>query len=294
MAMNADGPRAPALAIGAATVAVVMSLIALVVVVFRTPKGSDLGAVPFETSVGAADVLQLNRDTVELVEEDGAAVGVRVTEGKLRDALGLKLNDRISAFSGRAIKRESDIADAVLGASSLDATVLYVDIVRDGEPIVLRWKLDDNLRASRKIDSTRPPSPSNSFSLGGNPYTGSYLSRDPLLDTIKKVDDMHYEIPRSTIDKMMSDPIAFMKGARVVPGVSMGRAEGLKLYAIRPNSLFAAIGLSNGDLIREVNGFALDGSDKALEVFTKLRDATSLEITLTRRGREETLRIEIR
>ena len=56
----------------------------------------------------------------------------------------------------------------------------------------------------------------------------------------------------------------------------------------------AALGFANGDTIQRINGLALTSADRALEVYTKLRDAPRLEFELVRRGRPVTLTIEIR
>ena len=53
------------------------------------------------------------------------------------------------------------------------------------------------------------------------------------------------------------------------------QAHGFKLYAIRPSSVYAKIGLTNGDTLSAINGLELTTADKALEVYTKLREATS-------------------
>ncbi len=70
--------------------------------------------------------------------------------------------------------------------------------------------------------------------------------------------------------------MAVAKGARVVPAVKNGKPDGFKLYAIRPSSVYAKLGLQNGDTLQSINGFDLTSADKALEVYTKLREATSL------------------
>src|SRR6185295_15216111 len=88
-------------------------------------------------------------------------------------------------------------------------------------------------------------------------YGGSLTARDPLLDTIKKVDDNHYEIPKSTIDRVLVNPMDVAKGARVVPAMKNGRPAGFKLYAIRPNSIYGALGINNGDTVKSINGFEL-------------------------------------
>jgi general secretion pathway protein C len=111
---------------------------------------------------------------------------------------------------------------------------------------------------------------------------------------IKKIDDTTYEIDKSLVDKVLANPMAVAKGARVVPAVKNGKPDGFKLYAIRPSSVYSKLGLSNGDTIQSINGFELTTADKALEVYTKLREATSLEMEVTRRGKPVTLKYTIR
>ena len=81
---------------------------------------------------------------------------------------------------------------------------------------------------------------------------------------------------------------------RVVPSIQDGEPDGFKLYAMRRSSPFAALGFANGDTVHRINGEALTSMDRALEIYAKLRDATRLEVELTRRGRPTTLTIDIR
>jgi general secretion pathway protein C len=111
---------------------------------------------------------------------------------------------------------------------------------------------------------------------------------------IKKIDDSTYEIDKSLVEKVLLNPMAIAKGARVVPSMKNGKPDGFKLYAIRPASAFAKMGLTNGDTLQAINGFELTSADKALEVYTKLRDATSLEVEVTRRGKPLTLKYSIK
>ena len=111
---------------------------------------------------------------------------------------------------------------------------------------------------------------------------------------IKKIDDTTYEIDKGLVEKVLVNPMAVAKGARVVPAMKNGKPEGFKLYAIRPTSVYAKLGLTNGDTLTSINGFELTSADKALEVYTKLREATSLELEVTRRGKPVTLKYSIR
>jgi general secretion pathway protein C len=111
---------------------------------------------------------------------------------------------------------------------------------------------------------------------------------------IKKIDETNYEIDKSLIDKVLLNPMAVVKNARVVPAMKNGKPEGFKMYAIRPTSAFAKLGLTNGDTLTSINGFELNSADKALEVYTKLREATSLELEVLRRGKPVTLKYTIK
>lgn len=108
---------------------------------------------------------------------------------------------------------------------------------------------------------------------------------------IKVIDADHREMSRALIDRILANPMAIAKGARIVPAMKNGKANGFKLYAIRPRSVYARLGLSNGDTIVSVNGMSVDSADKALEVYTKLRDASKLVLELERRGKPVTLTI---
>ncbi len=102
---------------------------------------------------------------------------------------------------------------------------------------------------------------------------------------VKKIDETTFEIDRSLVDKVLANPTAVARGARVVPSVKNGQPNGFKLYAIRPSSVYAKIGLMNGDTIHAVNGFELTSLDKGLEVYTKVKESTSLSVSVTRRGK---------
>lgn len=112
--------------------------------------------------------------------------------------------------------------------------------------------------------------------------------------SIKKQSETSYEISAKLIDVLLANPMAISKGARVVPAVKDGKPDGFKLYAIRPSSIFAKLGLANGDTLRAINGLELTSADKALEVYTKLRESKTLTVSLTRRGKPLTLTYTIK
>lgn len=111
---------------------------------------------------------------------------------------------------------------------------------------------------------------------------------------VKKSGDNSWDIDRAVVDKVLANPTAVGRGARIVPSIKNGKPNGFKLYAIRPSSVYSKIGLMNGDTIHAVNGFDLTTPDKALEVYTKVRESNNLSVTVTRRGKPVTLKYSIK
>lgn len=111
---------------------------------------------------------------------------------------------------------------------------------------------------------------------------------------VKKVNDTTFEIDRALVDKVLANPMAVARGARVVPSIKDGKNNGFKLYAIRPSSVYSKLGMRNGDTIHAVNGFDLTTADKALEVYQKVKESSNLSVTVTRRGKPVTLTYTIR
>jgi general secretion pathway protein C len=102
---------------------------------------------------------------------------------------------------------------------------------------------------------------------------------------IRKLADNQYEVKRSVIDGSLSNLNAVATQARIVPSFKNGVANGFKLFSIQPNSLYANIGVENGDVIQRINGYEINSPDKALEVYQKLRSSSHITIELERNGR---------
>jgi len=111
---------------------------------------------------------------------------------------------------------------------------------------------------------------------------------------VRKLDDSHYEVDRALVAKLLASPAAAARGGRIVPSVKDGRPDGFKLYAVRRDSVYSRIGLRSGDTIHAVNGFELTSMDKALEVYTKVRESSRLSVSVSRRGKPVTLEYTIR
>ena len=91
-------------------------------------------------------------------------------------------------------------------------------------------------------------------------------------------------MPRTEIDRTLANLNDVAMQARIVPAFKDGQAQGFKLFSIRPDSIYSKIGVQNGDVIKRINGFELNSPEKALEVYSKLKEASRIEIELERNG----------
>ncbi|HXX29588.1 MAG TPA: type II secretion system protein GspC [Myxococcaceae bacterium] len=101
---------------------------------------------------------------------------------------------------------------------------------------------------------------------------------------IKQLDDNSYDVPRSELDRAINNLNDLAMQARLVPAFKDGVAEGFKLFSIRPDSLYSKIGIVNGDVVKRINGFEMNDPAKALEVYTKLKDAPRVDVEIDRNG----------
>ena len=81
---------------------------------------------------------------------------------------------------------------------------------------------------------------------------------------------------------------------RLVPHFVEGKAQGFKLFAIRPEGLPAELGLQNGDVVTAVNGMTLNSPAEALEAYAQAKDAPEVKLSVTRKGEPRTITWQVR
>jgi hypothetical protein len=125
------------------------------------------------------------------------------------------------------------------------------------------------------------------------PAAGSGADDLDLDHAIVVIDATHRKVTRALVTKVLADPMAALGGARIVPAMQDGRAQGFKVYAIRPRSIFARLGVQNGDTLVRLDGFELASHNDEIPLYVKVREATAHELELVRFGKPVTLAITI-
>lgn len=157
-------------------------------------------------------------------------------------------------------------------------------IIRDGVEEILE-RTDERASETRVSQARkRPERPRRSASAGESDESV----------TVRKVDDTSFVLDRREVEGVLQDFNKLLTQVRVVPHFSDGKPDGFKIFNIRPGSLFAQLGMVNGDIVKRVNGLEISGPEQALQMFTQLRDESQVTVDLERFRKNLTLQYEIR
>jgi len=104
--------------------------------------------------------------------------------------------------------------------------------------------------------------------------------------------------PRCLVNRVRLQNLLGHRGAlgssvRILPVGCNGQGSGVRLYAVRPDSLLAKLGIRSGDIVRSVNGIVLSSPDKAIGLYHTLRTAHHVAVALDRDGRSIVMHYKI-
>lgn len=70
--------------------------------------------------------------------------------------------------------------------------------------------------------------------------------------------------------------------------------DGMLLRGLKPESALSKIGLKNGDLLKDINGFKMSDPDEAVDAYAKLRKTKRFDIHVVRDGKAMTIVLELK
>lgn len=106
---------------------------------------------------------------------------------------------------------------------------------------------------------------------------------------IQQMAENEFVVPRAEVDSALENMSQLFTQIRAVPHFEGGQSVGFRLFAIRRGSLFDRIGLKNGDIIRSINGNEMNDPSKAVALLQELRDASNLDVDITRNQQPQKL-----
>jgi general secretion pathway protein C len=172
------------------------------------------------------------------------------------------------------------------------------DVVRDGAILA---KIDRNqailrLGTQEQIltiytDGTQdvsPPGP------GTNPTARSATDAAASTTGIRQVQPNQWVLDKQEVTAALGNLSQLLTKARVIPNFADGKPDGFKIFSIAPDSLYAKIGLQNGDVLQQINGVEIKDPENFMRVFQQLKDETRIALDFVRNNRRESFSYEIR
>jgi len=101
-------------------------------------------------------------------------------------------------------------------------------------------------------------------------------------------------VRRSDVQDALKNINTLLSQVRIRPHFKDGKADGLALSNIKGNSIFAKLGLRDGDVVRGVNNRPIRSPDDIVSFYNKLTSASRISLQINRRGQDSTINYRIR
>ena len=100
-------------------------------------------------------------------------------------------------------------------------------------------------------------------------------------------------LDRKEVDSTLADQMQFMREIGVRPRFEGGRPAGFVIYSIEPESIFARMGLEDGDVIVGVNGKSFATTQPTMEFYGALKKGGTVSLEIKREDSKMELHFEI-
>ncbi len=115
-----------------------------------------------------------------------------------------------------------------------------------------------------------------------------------VLDNGIRCTDSHCRVRRSLRTPILASEQmknAFLTDLRILPWTKVGQLNGFRIYAVRPQSLAARIGILNGDVLKGVDGTLPKKIAELGQSLGKLAASDGGKLQLARRGADVEIEI---
>jgi len=217
---------------------------------------------------GAAEKMGLKDDQIEIQDLEPTSMKVTL----------------IGTVSG-----DDQIATAIIEEKAKRKQALY----KEGDSLqnativkILRGKVVLRVQDKNQILTMEETSTKGSSSKTRRP-----LRRTP---TSSKTASTSISLQKEVISKALENLPQILSQARIRPHYKDGKADGLLLSQVKPNTIFTKLGLRNGDIIQAFDGEDLQNTDDVMDFYDELRSGSPVSLDIMRRGRKKTITYEFK
>ncbi len=96
-------------------------------------------------------------------------------------------------------------------------------------------------------------------------------------------------LSKSDLEKSLKNLGQLLTQVRVRPRIKDGKPDGLELARIKRGSLFARLGLKNGDIVQKINGRPINSPDDVFSLYQRLKSGSQVSVDIIRSGETKTI-----
>jgi len=117
--------------------------------------------------------------------------------------------------------------------------------------------------------------------------------KDIIIKDSNKSGLLNFKVSRADVIQELKDINSLMRTIYIGPYYDKNEFVGYRISRIRKDSILDKIGLQSGDVIVRINNDTVENPQKLLQLLSKISDVTAVKIDILRRGKKESLFIEI-
>lgn len=103
-----------------------------------------------------------------------------------------------------------------------------------------------------------------------------------------------YIIDQKTIQYALDNPMQSMMDAKLIPNMMKDTQEGFVLREVRKGGIYDNLGMQNGDILLQINGFSISNPENVLQAFTALRGMEKIQLDMIRDKNRMVMNYQIR
>jgi general secretion pathway protein C len=191
--------------------------------------------------------------------------------------VGLRGSDAHAVIEDVATRRQElyRVGDEIAGARVAAIDWDRVTLTRGGREEVLELAA-----GARTADTPPPDTPA--------------MQTAAASENIRRTGENAYVVDRRELAGAVDNMSGLMTQLRAVAEVHDGRPAGFKLFRIKDDSLFARLGLRDGDVVRRVNGAEIAEPAALLSFLERLRHEPRVALDIVRQDSPRTLVYDLR
>ncbi|HEV2171142.1 MAG TPA: type II secretion system protein GspC [Candidatus Binatus sp.] len=111
---------------------------------------------------------------------------------------------------------------------------------------------------------------------------------------LKKVGPGKFEVSRSEVQQTMENPSQFFSQMRAMPHFVNGRTDGFSISQVQPGSVFAQLGLQDGDLLTSIDGQPVTNPMQAMGLIQAVKTQPAIDLIVNRAGAPTSVHLDLR